>query len=239
MKGIIKAFNQQKGYGFVSCHGEDYFFHISDWISAHTIPEIGMDVEFDTIQNEKGLKAVKVSYINNIPRFIAFQNDRIKISNIMHYGIKNIDIQFNCNQTILEKADKLSLLIKELLTQNDISAQISALTQDIKIHIRFYQDFFELTNDRRINLIVTSIDRIHKHFFSISNPYYSPEEIESLINSIKAYGFALDDVDKYKNNRYLYVHTYQKNTYIYYESESFSVDEKVNELDSYFIGTGK
>jgi CspA family cold shock protein len=63
-EGIVKFFNESKGYGFVKERGtnEEYFVHISGLID-----EIREDdeVTFELQEGRKGLNAVNVRVINN------------------------------------------------------------------------------------------------------------------------------------------------------------------------------
>lgn len=64
MVGIVKKFNQDKGFGFIQLEtGQDVFFHYSQLVMEgyKTIAE-GEEVEFDLVENERGLQA------NNIIR---------------------------------------------------------------------------------------------------------------------------------------------------------------------------
>ena len=63
MKGNVKWFNNDKGYGFIEyVEGEDIFVHYSAIKQSgyKTLTE-GQLVEFDLIRTEKGLQAVNVS----------------------------------------------------------------------------------------------------------------------------------------------------------------------------------
>jgi len=65
MKGKVKTFNKQKGYGFIKCElEEDIFFHYSslDMEGFKTI-DVGQDVEFDLEQSEKGKRATHIKVI--------------------------------------------------------------------------------------------------------------------------------------------------------------------------------
>ena len=63
MRGNVKWFNNDKGYGFIEyVEGEDIFVHYSAIKQSgyKTLTE-GQLVEFDLIRTEKGLQAVNVS----------------------------------------------------------------------------------------------------------------------------------------------------------------------------------
>ena len=63
MRGSVKWFNNEKGYGFIEyVDGEDIFVHYSaiKKDGYKTLNE-GQLVEFDLIRTEKGLQAVNVS----------------------------------------------------------------------------------------------------------------------------------------------------------------------------------
>ena len=65
MRGSVKWFNNDKGYGFIEyVEGEDIFVHYSaiKQEGYKTLNE-GQLVEFDLIRTEKGLQAVNVSAI--------------------------------------------------------------------------------------------------------------------------------------------------------------------------------
>ena len=63
MKGTVKWFNNQKGYGFISDEsGNDVFVHFSG-INAEGFKSLeeGAAVEFDVEPGEKGPQAVNVT----------------------------------------------------------------------------------------------------------------------------------------------------------------------------------
>ena len=63
MKGTVKWFNNQKGYGFISDEtGKDVFFHYTglNMNGFKTIDE-GQEVEFDVVEGSKGPQATNVT----------------------------------------------------------------------------------------------------------------------------------------------------------------------------------
>lgn len=63
MQGIVKWFNETKGFGFISPSdgSEDVFVHHTDIQGeGHKTLRESDKVEFDTTQGEKGLKAANV-----------------------------------------------------------------------------------------------------------------------------------------------------------------------------------
>ena len=63
MKGTVKWFNNQKGYGFISDEsGNDVFVHFSAIVADgyKTLNE-GQKVTFDIEKDDRGLKAANVS----------------------------------------------------------------------------------------------------------------------------------------------------------------------------------
>lgn len=66
MKGLIKVYNSEKGFGFISSEdGQDYFFHIKQVVNANDFETIERNdkAEFTPNSNEKGLFGEQVKII--------------------------------------------------------------------------------------------------------------------------------------------------------------------------------
>ncbi|NLM06728.1 MAG: cold shock domain-containing protein [Tissierellia bacterium] len=65
MKGTVKWFNAEKGYGFITTEeGNDVFAHFSQINKEgfKTLDE-GEEVEFEVVEGEKGLQAEGISVL--------------------------------------------------------------------------------------------------------------------------------------------------------------------------------
>ena len=62
MKGKVKWFNEQKGYGFITPNkgDQDLFAHFSEIKEESKILQEGQNVEFDVAQGNKGPKATNI-----------------------------------------------------------------------------------------------------------------------------------------------------------------------------------
>ncbi len=63
MKGTVKWFNNQKGYGFISdAEGNDVFVHYSGLnMEGFKSLDEGQEVEFDVVEGAKGPQATNVT----------------------------------------------------------------------------------------------------------------------------------------------------------------------------------
>ncbi|MCC2229752.1 cold shock domain-containing protein [Hominifimenecus microfluidus] len=63
MKGTVKWFNNQKGYGFISdAEGNDVFVHYSGLnMEGFKSLDEGQEVEFDVVNGAKGPQATNVT----------------------------------------------------------------------------------------------------------------------------------------------------------------------------------
>ena len=60
-EGIVKFFNESKGFGFINCDGEEIFVHVSGLVDR--IQE-NDKVTFEVAQGKRGLNAVNVRQAN-------------------------------------------------------------------------------------------------------------------------------------------------------------------------------
>ncbi len=65
MKGTVKWFNNQKGFGFITDeNGKDVFVHFTGLnMEGFKTLEENQNVEFDVVEGEKGPQAVNVTVI--------------------------------------------------------------------------------------------------------------------------------------------------------------------------------
>ncbi|MFA6862076.1 MAG: cold shock domain-containing protein [Bacilli bacterium] len=66
MKGTVKKFDKEKGYGFITGEdAKDYFFHYSQlMMDGFKTAEVGQHVEFDATTTEKGLRANNIHLVD-------------------------------------------------------------------------------------------------------------------------------------------------------------------------------
>lgn len=64
MKGKVKMFNNERGFGFITANGKDHFVHYTQIQSEgyKTLSE-GQEVEFDAVKTERGVQAQNVRVI--------------------------------------------------------------------------------------------------------------------------------------------------------------------------------
>ena len=65
MKGSVKMFNKDKGYGFIRTEdGKDVFFHYSELVMDNfKTAQPGEEVEFEVEETDRGPRATKIKKI--------------------------------------------------------------------------------------------------------------------------------------------------------------------------------
>lgn len=71
MKGQVKLFGIQRGFGFITGEdGQDYFVHYSDVLNDNgrkgLVLDKGQEVEFNPSVTDKGLKAIEVKLLRSV-----------------------------------------------------------------------------------------------------------------------------------------------------------------------------
>lgn len=66
MKGIVKKFDKDKGFGFITGEdNHDYFFHYSQlMMEGFKTAEVGQHVEYEATETPKGLRANNISFVD-------------------------------------------------------------------------------------------------------------------------------------------------------------------------------
>ncbi|MBQ8142510.1 MAG: cold shock domain-containing protein [Bacilli bacterium] len=66
MKGTVKKFDKEKGYGFITGEdGKDYFFHYSQLnMEGFKTAEVGQKVDYEETSSEKGLRANNIKFVD-------------------------------------------------------------------------------------------------------------------------------------------------------------------------------
>ena len=93
MKGRVKTYKEEKGYGFILGEdGNDYFFHSSN-VKSLEIPTVNTMVEFQNSSTDKGLCALDITVTNkNKPTIFHMGELRIRFSNIKKYTLVTSDM---------------------------------------------------------------------------------------------------------------------------------------------------
>lgn len=222
MRGRIKRFIEDKGYGFITGEdGQDYFFHISQ---VRDMVEIKnwMIVNFDIVDGKKGKNAVniRVSEQNNTSRFVTCGNVNIRLNNIKEYGVGQYPIL--CEKIFVERRqlaqtflDKIS---KGYIQTFDFSGQYRCHGEIEKDEVDDY------INDRTTTAILVikldgEIERVNEM------------DWDWITAKIKKY--KCRDIYTVLWKKYLYIETYQKENFQFKEDEvSFNILDKYNEINN-------
>jgi cold shock CspA family protein len=227
MRGRIKIYDSNKGFGLiVGEDNHDYFFHISKMKSIEQ-PYEGSIVNFLPKQGDKALVAeaekVVIQKQSQRPDIIKIGNTRIKLNNIKNYGISVQDRYY----LKVYKSQKRKGILNQFL---DISDYIH---NGMKTEISY-----ATANDLLRGKTVEKQVFLNKGQFHYTNRTVNGSNLEYAkydgLHSIDS--SESDESDKsdliHIKEKYLYLTTYQKDKYTFYNSE-IDIEEKLNELDKY------
>lgn len=243
MRGRIKRFIEDKGYGFITGeNGQDYFFHISQ---VRDIVEIKnwMIVNFDIVDGKKGKNAVniRVSEQNNTSRFITCGNTNIRLNNIKQYSIGTYFIVYKkiFTKTIIKKERKGFLGIKRIE-----SIPIYKPTSEWdRCYYSLDQKVFtdEIYNEYNGKSIADMDEHYNVHNYEMKTICYRDKNGDiSMDNSVNWKNVKIDMslpvigyLYKFEEKKYLKITTFQRDSYRFGETEvNFDVVEKYNEINA-------
>lgn len=231
MKGRVKMFNEEKGYGFIlGDDANDYFVHITEVKSVDTLTR-GTIVEFQPAETERGKVAKGVSVSESVvkrPAFVEFGDTRIKMSNIKNYGISSAPVYyarvFEKIETEPAKKGLLWLIAGNPITWRDTGECI------------------------RLSESKEEAEKLMERWVHVKGVYSSEAHYREVCCKIKRYvktngvisdgetAAKFEDVITCKTVKYLYVTTFQNDNYRFYvDMVDFDIHEKCKELDTYAI----
>lgn len=216
MKGRVKMFNEQRGFGFIlGDDANDYFVHISDVKSVDILTR-GTLVEFEPTLTERGrvAKSVAISKVSkSCPAFIEFGNTRIKLNNIKNYGISSIPVYYANVFVGVEQEKKWRGLLKE--------KTVTVTTEWIKTGKTIRLSDVSLADAQAV---------LGNKQYVIKNG-----EITIVDASVNAF-LRSDELIICKDVDYLYVTTFQRDNYRFLaDLVNFDVHKKCQEIDKYLL----
>lgn len=204
MRGRIKKYDSTKGFGFIIGEdNQDYFFHVSN-VKTFDQPFEGAMLKFEPKQGEKGLTATEI-LIDSI------QNRRPEV-----IKIKNVRIKLNN--------------IKNYGSSSEERYYLPVYIEKKSTSSKFLVRLFSASTFILDGKVEISEEKAH----TLERDESVPKLIRSDNNDIEDHSYeTVDRTDLiYGKERYLYITTYQKDNYIFYESET-DIDEVLKELDGY------
>lgn len=232
MKGRVKMFNEEKGYGFILGEdANDYFVHITEVKSVENLAR-GITVDFEPAESERG-KVAKGVFVcgpaSKRPSFVEFGNTRIKLSNIKNYGISSAFIYYaKVFEKVEKEPEKKGLLW--LLTETPVE------WVDTGERIRLCESKEEA-------------EKLMEKWVKTDRKLYANElDYRATCCKVKRYlrtngvisddatASKFDDVVECNSVKYLYVTTFQNDNYRFYvDTVDFDIHEKCRELDEYMF----
>lgn len=254
MKGIIKSYNRQKGYGFITTEDEsDIYFHISQIKNSEITPEEGLCVLFDTQNTHRGIQAthILIKCPSSYSQFIALGDMRIKCSNIKEYGIQNQSEDFLKQYDYAEQIERydrelasytqqIQFCYDEILSLGGSEADAHRLlnASEIGYHLTgMLPRKNSITGQYDLNR-ETVLDSLMKEKSKLI--YLRDIASENKQKYVQEFS-ELRDSDTYKlavqgKLESLYIITYQKDEYILDAHDcGFDIREKLQEIDQYLL----
>lgn len=238
MRGRIKRFIEDKGYGFITGEdGQDYFFHISQVRDMVEIKNY-MIVNFDIVDGKKGKNAVniRVSEQNNTSRFITCGNTNIRLNNIKQYSIHTYFIMYKkiFTKTIIKKERKGFLGIKRIESipiykpTSEWKCCYYSLDQKALANMEYNKYYGESIADMSGDFDVRCIDYRDKNGDISMDDSVNWKNVK-IDMSLPVIG----NLYKFEEKKYLKITTFQKDLYRFGETEvDFDVVEKYNEINN-------
>lgn len=255
MRGRIKRFIEDKGYGFITGEdGADYFFHISQ---VKDVVELKnwMIVEFDIVDGKRGKNAVNIRVIeqNNSPsKFITCGNTNIRLNNIKEYGIGQDALYFekHFKQIVIRKEEKKIFGIT--YKTEEIYRYIPLPEWHLVVDGYHYPKMCDTNEEdlrNEVGLFPSDYDKykdVSIKEFSQRDWIYIYCERESGYNGrvyfqgnewkqvkIDTSKPLIGELIKREYRKYLYITTYQKENFKFIEDRvNFDVVEKYNEINA-------
>lgn len=245
MRGRIKRFIEDKGYGFITGEdGQDYFFHISQ---VRDMVEIKnwMIVNFDIVDGKKGKNAVNISVSeqNNTSRFITCGNTNIRLNNIKQYGLGKYPVLYEkvfreitvydatTWAAVFFHREEKKLEFKDWYCHRAISKDEADyfVNDDGTVWNRLSGSEKDDTCD-----ILARLSCHDKEYYI--GCYYVPALIsDENTGEIKRCGLSKEkkEIFAVQYRKYLYITTYQNDNFTFKETEvNFDVTEKYNEINN-------
>lgn len=234
MRGRIKRFIEDKGFGFITGEdGEDYFFHISQVRDAVELKS-WMIVNFDIIDGKKGKNAANIRVSTTNTKFITCGNINIRLSNIKEYGMSSYPVLYEkVYQEYMIKSEKfLDKLFwrdgekpyykfeGEWVCHGEIDPyDIEYFTENAQRSPRMVNNTYIRYDNDVVNVRKKVLVRDKKNVIT-GDAVYAPEEENK-------------NIYKVKYLKYLYIETYQKENFQFKEDQvSFNIYDKYNEINN-------
>lgn len=233
MKGRVKMFNEEKGYGFIlGDDANDYFVHITEVKSVETLAR-GTIVEFDPAETDKG-KVAKAVVIKESsaqrPTFVDFGSARIKLSNVKNYGISSTKVYYAPVFKYVERTEKKQTLFGE---KDKKTRQLI----DSGERIRLGETLSEAAQKWKADGMTSSGGgTFGVYSMSYSCYFYQYVKEDGKLKQGYSSTKSIEEAAECKTVEYLYVTTFQNDNYRFFaDVVDFDIHEKCRELDSYTI----